>query len=82
MRVVRLVKNHRLPKIRLHDLRHGAATLAVAGDVNLELVRRRMGHSDIRTTINLYARHDLPSAERVAAETSQPDRRRRWFANG
>jgi integrase len=62
-------KRAKLPPIRLHDLRHGAATLAVAGDVNLELLRRRMGHSDIRTTVNLYARHDLPAAERAAAET-------------
>jgi integrase len=69
MRFARLVKKYGLAKIRLHDLRHGAATLAVAGDVNLELLRRRMGHADIRTTINLYARHDLPAAERVAAET-------------
>jgi integrase len=68
-RFARLVKNAKLAHIRLHDLRHGAATLAVAGDVNLELLRRRMGHSTIRTTVDLYARHDLPTAERAAAET-------------
>jgi integrase len=62
-------KRAKLPHVRLHDLRHGAATLAIAGDVNLELLRRRMGHATIRTTIDLYARHDLPTAERAAAET-------------
>lgn len=35
-------KNAKLPPIRLHDLRHGAATLALEGDVNLELIRRRL----------------------------------------
>jgi hypothetical protein len=32
-----------LPHIRLNDRRHGAATLAIEGDVNLELIRRRLG---------------------------------------
>ena len=44
-------KNAGLPHVRLHDLRHGAATLALEGDVNLELIRRRMGHAHISTTI-------------------------------
>jgi len=58
-----------LPHIRLHDLRHGAATLALEGDVNLELIRRRLGHARISTTIDLYARHEVESIERAAADT-------------
>lgn len=58
-----------LPHIRLHDLRHGAATLAIEGDVNLELIRRRLGHANIGTTIDVYARHDVETAERAAANT-------------
>ena len=58
-----------LPHIRLHDLRHGAATLAIEGDVNLELIRRRLGHAAISTTINLYARHEIETAERDSANT-------------
>ena len=58
-----------LPHVRLHDLRHGAAVLALEGDVNLELIRRRMGHSKIATTIDLYARHEIETAERAAANT-------------
>ena len=49
-------KRAKLPHIRLHDLRHGAATLALEGDVNLE-------------PIDLYARHEIVSAERAAADT-------------
>jgi integrase len=62
-------KNAKLPHVRLHDLRHGAATLALEGDVNLELIRRRMGHAHISTTIDLYARHEIESSERAAADT-------------
>jgi len=58
-----------LPHIRLHDLRHGAATLALAGNVNAELVRRHLGHADIATTVNTYQRHKVDTAERAAAET-------------
>lgn len=58
-----------LPHIRLHDLRHGAAMLALEGDVNLELIRRRLGHSRIATTIDTYARHEIETAERAAANT-------------
>jgi len=52
----------------LHDLRHGGATLALAGNVNAELVRRQLGHSDISTTVNTYQRHKVETAERAAAE--------------
>jgi integrase len=62
-------KAAKLPSIRLRDLTHGAATLAVAGSVNLVLIRRRLGHSDIATTIDLYARHELVDTERAAANT-------------
>jgi integrase len=57
-----------LPHVRLHDLRHGSATLALEGDVNLELIPRQLGHARIATTIDLYARHEIESVERVAAE--------------
>ena len=37
--------------------------------MNLELIRRRMGHAHISTTIDLYARHEIESSERAAADT-------------
>ena len=55
--------------MRLHDLGHGAATLALEGNVNLELIRRRLGHANISTTIDSYARHEIESSERAAADT-------------
>jgi integrase len=61
-------KRAKLPHIRLHDLRHGVATLALAGNVNAELVRRQLGHSKVSTTIDTYQRHRLETAEREAAQ--------------
>jgi hypothetical protein len=37
-------------------------------NVNTELVRRQLGHSDIATTVNTYQRHPVETAERIAAE--------------
>ena len=37
--------------------------------MNLELIRRRMGHAHISTTIDLYTRHEIESSERAAADT-------------
>ena len=42
-----LIAEHGLPPIRLHDLRHGAATLALAAGVELKVVQEMLGHSSI-----------------------------------
>ena len=47
----------------------GNATLALEGNVNVELVRRKLGHSQVAMTVDLYQRHRVETAERVAAET-------------
>jgi hypothetical protein len=33
------------------------------------LIRRRLGHARISTTIDLYARHEIESSGRAAADT-------------
>ena len=74
-------RNAGLPHVRLHDLRHGAATLALESAVNLEMIRHRTGHARISTTIDLYARHEIESSERAAADRGRSDRlafARRW----
>jgi integrase len=38
-------KDLRLPPIRLHDLPHGAATLALASRTDLKVIQRMLGHS-------------------------------------
>ncbi|MGH3783028.1 MAG: tyrosine-type recombinase/integrase [Pseudonocardiaceae bacterium] len=43
-----------LPPIRLHDLRHGAASLMLAAGVDLKVVQETLGHSSITLTSDTY----------------------------
>lgn len=60
-----------LPKelhgLRWHDLRHTAASLSLAVTPNLHVVKERLGHEDIRTTINIYG-HLLPNVDAALAD--------------
>jgi integrase len=56
-----------LPPVRLHDLRHGAATLALAADVDLRIVQEMLGHSSIVLTADTYT-SVLPEVAHSAAE--------------
>ncbi|MEW1774609.1 tyrosine-type recombinase/integrase [Streptomyces sp. NPDC086777] len=51
-RFVELGEETGLPPIRLHDLRHGAATLAHAAD--LKDIQEMLGHSSVTTTADTY----------------------------
>jgi integrase len=48
--------------IRFHDCRHTFATLALLKTRNVKAVSVRLGHEDIRVTLNTYA-HWLPVME-------------------
>ncbi len=56
-----------LPKIRLHDLRHTHATLALAAGVHPKVVSERLGHSSISITLDTYS-HAIPAMQAEAAE--------------
>ncbi|SEP54513.1 Site-specific recombinase XerD, partial [Amycolatopsis saalfeldensis] len=43
-----------LPPIRLHDLRHGAATLALAAGADMKTVQNMLRHSSITVTADTY----------------------------
>lgn len=53
--------------LRWHDLRHTCASLSLAVSPNLFLVKERLGHDDIRTTINTYG-HLVPSVDAALAD--------------
>lgn len=65
----RLVRDADLPPIRLHDLRHGAATMALAGGVDLKLVSAMLRHSSITITADTYT-SVLPETALAAAEAA------------
>lgn len=62
----RFTKQHNLPHIRLHDLRHSNATALIQAGVSPKVVQKRLGHSDISVTLNTYT-HVLPSMDQEAA---------------
>ncbi|WP_439663861.1 site-specific integrase [Lentzea sp. HUAS TT2] len=62
-----LVEAAGLPPIRLHDLRHGAATLALASGADMKVVSSMLRHSSITITADTYT-GVLPQVAREAAE--------------
>jgi site-specific recombinase XerC len=56
-----------LPPVRLHDLRHTAASLLLAQNVPARVVMEILGHSQIALTMNTYS-HVAPEVSREAAE--------------
>ncbi len=66
-RFIRLVATSGLRPIRLHDLRHGQASLMLAAGVPMAVVSKRLGHSTITLTSDTYS-HLLEGVGRDAAE--------------
>ncbi len=58
----KLLRKAGLPLLRFHDLRHTHATLALLKLRNVKAVSARLGHADIRVTLNTYS-HYLPIME-------------------
>lgn len=56
-----------LPVIRLHDLRHTNASLALSAGVDLKVVSERLGHSQLAITADLYT-HVNRGLGKAAAE--------------
>ena len=50
----RLVESAGVPRVRLHDLRHGFASLLLGAGFDLKLVSDLMGHSTVSTTADVY----------------------------
>ena len=61
------VKGAGLPKIRLHDLRHTHATLALEAGIHPKVISERLGHSTVSITFAIYS-HAIPALQETAAE--------------
>ena len=64
----RLLDRAGLPRKRLHDLRHGCATIMLAAGANPRAVMEQLGHSQISLTMDTYS-HVLPDVLRREAES-------------
>jgi integrase len=63
----RLVAGSGLPRIRLHDLRHTHATLALQAGIHPKIVSERLGHATIAFTLDVYS-HALHHMQKEAAD--------------
>ena len=57
-----------VPTIRLHDLRHTWATLALEAGIHPKVVSERLGHATTGITLDLYS-HVQPELDAQAATT-------------
>jgi integrase len=65
-----LVESAGVPKIRFHDMRHTCATLLLLAGENVKVVSERLGHANIKITLDTYA-HVLPTMQKAAADKMQ-----------
>lgn len=65
----RLVADSGLPPIRLHDLRHSAATLIHASGGDMTVIKETLGHSGIAISADTYTSL-LPEVDQAVAEAA------------
>lgn len=59
-------KKYKVRKIRLHDLRHTHATILVLSGTDFKTISSRLGHKDIKITLNRYS-HVLEEMDKKAS---------------
>lgn len=63
----RFLDKNNIRRIRLHDLRHTHATLLILAGTDMKTVSDRLGHTDIKITMNTYS-HVLQEMDRKASD--------------
>jgi integrase len=80
-----LVRKAALPPVRLHDLRHCAATMALDAGVDIKVVQEQLGHTTSTLTRDTYQsvsmRQHQDAAEAVALKAAQRRREARRTIN-
>lgn len=62
----RLVAQIGIPQIRLHDLRHFAATTMLLNHIDVRTAAGRLGHARASTTLDVYGHYTQPADQRAA----------------
>lgn len=63
----KFLEKNNIKKITLHDLRHTHATLLILAGTDMKTVSDRLGHTDIKITMNRYS-HVLEEMDRKASD--------------
>ena len=63
----RSIEKAGVKKIRVHDFRHSHVAYLIHHDVAPMIIKERLGHKDIKITLNTYG-HLYPSAQEKVAE--------------
>ena len=63
----KVIEQYGLKKIRVHDFRHSHVAYLIHQGVQPLVIKERLGHNDIRMTMNTYG-HLYPSQQREIAE--------------
>lgn len=65
--IKRVTEDYELPHITIHGFRHTHSSLLFEAGIDMQNVKDRLGHSDIKTTMNIYA-HVTKSERRKTAD--------------
>jgi integrase len=65
------LKAAEVKKIRIHDLRHTAASIAISAGATPNMVKEMLGHSDVQLTMRVYAHIFEADREKVAANVNK-----------
>ena len=66
------VQKAMLPPIRLHDLRHTHATLALQAGMHPKVVSERLGHATVSITLDTYS-HAIPALQEEEEEEEEEE---------
>ena len=58
--LTKLLADAKIRHFTVHDFRHAAATLALADKVPAPYIAAMLGHSNVKTTLSMYANKALP----------------------
>ncbi|RNG16639.1 site-specific integrase [Streptomyces botrytidirepellens] len=73
----RITEAAKLPRVRLHDTRHGCASLLFAAGIAPRVVMEILGHSQIAVTMNVYTHVNDDSRREAMGHMDRLLRRRR-----
>ena len=63
----RMIQKAGVPKIRVHDIRHSHVSYLINQGVEPLIIKERLGHKDIKITMNTYG-HLYPNQQKQVAE--------------